>query len=101
MGDKRKLIAAIIGAITAYIQMEPKTTANRWQISRPQELMRAKRLNANNKVSDEVKADDVILILEAMKMANTITTPLGGRVKAINFASGDKVARDDVLALIG
>jgi len=53
------------------------------------------------KVGDEVKADDVILILEAMKMANTITTPVSGRVKAINFATGDKVARDDVLAIIG
>ncbi len=53
------------------------------------------------KVGDEVKADDVILILEAMKMANAITTPVNGRVKAINFASGDKVARDDVLAIIG
>jgi len=53
------------------------------------------------KVGDEVKADDVILILEAMKMANSITTPAAGKVKAINFASGDKVARDDVLAVIG
>jgi len=53
------------------------------------------------KVGDKVKANDVILILEAMKMANAITTPVGGRVKAINFASGDKVARDDVLAIIG
>jgi len=46
--DKRELIAAIMGAIAVYIQMEPKTTANRWQISRPQELMRAKRLNVSN-----------------------------------------------------
>ncbi len=53
------------------------------------------------KVGDEVKANDVILILEAMKMANAITTPVGGRVKAINFSTGDKVARDDVLAVIG
>jgi pyruvate carboxylase subunit B len=53
------------------------------------------------KVGDTVKADDVILILEAMKMANSITTPVAGKVKAINFASGDKVARDDVLAVIG
>jgi pyruvate carboxylase subunit B len=53
------------------------------------------------KVGDEVKAEDAIVILEAMKMANAITTPVGGRVKAINFASGDKVARDDVLAIIG
>jgi len=52
-------------------------------------------------VGEKVKANDVILILEAMKMANAITTPVAGRVKAINFASGDKVARDDVLAVIG
>jgi len=53
------------------------------------------------KAGDQVKADDVILILEAMKMANSITTPAAGTVKEINFASGDKVARDDVLAVIG
>jgi pyruvate carboxylase subunit B len=53
------------------------------------------------KVGDTVKADDVVLILEAMKMANSITTPVGGKVKAIKFADGDKVARDDVLAVIG
>lgn len=53
------------------------------------------------KVGDQVKAKDVVLILEAMKMANAITAPVGGKVKAINFAAGDKVARDDVLAVIG
>jgi len=53
------------------------------------------------KVGDEVKANDVVVILEAMKMANAITAPVSGRVKAINFAAGDKVARDDVLAVIG
>ena len=53
------------------------------------------------KVGDKVKANDTVLILEAMKMANSITTPVGGKVKEIKFASGDKVARDDVLAVIG
>jgi len=53
------------------------------------------------KVGDTVKADNVILILEAMKMANSITTPVAGKVKEIKFSSGDKVARDDVLAVIG
>ena len=52
-------------------------------------------------VGDEVKADDVVVTLEAMKMANAITTPISGRVKAINFKQGDTVARDDVLAVIG
>ncbi len=53
------------------------------------------------KVGDEVKADDVVVILEAMKMANSISTPISGQVKAINFKSGDSVGKDDVLAVIG
>ncbi len=53
------------------------------------------------KVGDTVKANDVVLILEAMKMANAITTPVAGKVKSINFKDGDKVARDEVLAVIG
>jgi pyruvate carboxylase subunit B len=53
------------------------------------------------KVGDEVKADDVVVTLEAMKMANAISTPIGGQVKAINFKSGDSVGKDDVLAVIG
>ena len=52
-------------------------------------------------VGDEVEAGDVVVILEAMKMANSLTTPVSGRVKAINFKSGDRVSRDDVLAIIG
>ena len=53
------------------------------------------------KVGDKVKADDVVVILEAMKMANSISTPISGQVKAINFKSGDSVGKDDVLAVIG
>ncbi len=53
------------------------------------------------KVGDEVKADDVVVVLEAMKMANTLTTPIDGRVKAIKFKDGDRVATGDVLAIIG
>jgi len=52
-------------------------------------------------VGDEVKADDVVVILEAMKMANAISTPVSGQVKAINFKSGDRVDKGDVLATIG
>ena len=53
------------------------------------------------KIGDEVKAGDAVVILEAMKMANALTTPVSGRVKAINFKNGDRVARNDVLAVIG
>jgi len=52
-------------------------------------------------VGSEVKANDAVVILEAMKMANVISSPVSGRVKAINFKPGDRVAKDDILAVIG
>jgi len=52
-------------------------------------------------VGDEVKAGDTVVILEAMKMANALTTPVSGRVETINFNNGDRVAREDILAVIG
>ncbi len=51
-------------------------------------------------VGDEVKANDVVVILEAMKMANAISTPVSGQVKAINFKPGDSVELNAVLAII-
>ncbi len=53
------------------------------------------------KTGDEVKAGDAILILEAMKMQNSIPAPCDGIVKAIKFGPGDQVSPNDVLAVIG
>ena len=52
-------------------------------------------------VGSEVKADDAILVLEAMKMANIIVSPVAGKVKALNYKNGDRVPKDAVLAVIG
>ena len=52
-------------------------------------------------VGEEVKAGDTVVVLESMKMENNLPTPLSGKVKAINFKPGDKVHKDDVLAIIG
>ena len=51
-------------------------------------------------VDDTVKAGDTLLILEAMKMQNTISAPVDGVVKAINFGPGDSVNMGDILAVI-
>jgi pyruvate carboxylase subunit B len=52
------------------------------------------------KVGDQVKADDTVVILESMKMENTILAPVDGTVTAINFGRGDNVSRNDVLAVV-
>jgi pyruvate carboxylase subunit B len=51
-------------------------------------------------VDDKVKAGDTLLILEAMKMQNTILASIDGVVKAINFGAGASVNKGDILAIV-
>jgi pyruvate carboxylase subunit B len=53
------------------------------------------------KVGDEIKEGETAVILEAMKMENALPAPTSGTVKAINFSSGDSVAKGAVLCVIG
>jgi pyruvate carboxylase subunit B len=48
-----------------------------------------------------VKAGDTIVILEAMKMESVLPSPIDGTVKDIRFKPGDRVVKDDVIAVIG
>ena len=49
------------------------------------------------KVGDEVKVGDSVIILEAMKMENTISTDYAGTVKQIMVSLGDAVAAHTLL----
>lgn len=53
------------------------------------------------KVGDSVEKGDAVVVLEAMKMENSLPAPVSGTIKAINFASGDSVSKNDVLCVIG
>ncbi len=53
------------------------------------------------KVGDQVATGDLVCVLEAMKMQNSLPAPASGTVKAINFEPGASVAKDAVILVIG
>jgi pyruvate carboxylase subunit B len=53
------------------------------------------------KVGDKVNTGDLVCVLEAMKMQNSLPAPASGAVKAINFEPGASVAKDAVILVIG
>ena len=52
-------------------------------------------------VGDNVKADEELIILEAMKMENPICAPSNGIVKEIKVKEKDKVDTNQVLVILG
>ena len=52
-------------------------------------------------VGERVSAGQPLLVLEAMKMQNTIPCPADGTVTSLPVAAGTQVTRDQVLAVIG
>lgn len=54
-------------------------------------------LSVDVEVGQEVKEDDTLLILEAMKMENIITSPRDGVIKSIVVGNGDAVEKNQLL----
>lgn len=54
-------------------------------------------LSLNVKVGDTIKVGDVLLVLEAMKMENSITSEKAGKVTAINVTVGQQVLQSEVM----
>jgi len=51
-------------------------------------------------VGDQVKTDDEVVIMDAMKMEIPIYAPDDGTVKKINVKEGDSVKTDQVLVIL-
>lgn len=48
-------------------------------------------IKVNVQVGQEIQVNDLLMVLEAMKMETNITAPVSGKVKAINAQPGDAV----------
>jgi biotin carboxyl carrier protein len=54
-------------------------------------------LDVQVKEGDEVVENDLLLILEAMKMENAVKSPRSGKIKSINVNKGDAVEKKHLL----
>ena len=51
-------------------------------------------------VGSKVEEDDELLVIEALKMENTVYSPCGGTVKEVKVKKGDAVEDDALLMII-
>ena len=51
-------------------------------------------------IGSRIQVGDPVVVLEAMKMENTLPSPVTGTVRALPLEPGATVAKDDVLAII-
>ena len=62
--------------------------------------MPGKVLEVKVKVGDAVKAGDVIMVLEAMKMQNEIMAPADGTISDVRVSAGQTVGTGDVMIVM-
>ncbi len=68
------------------IQVEAQIAGNVWKIEKA--------------VGEELAEEDVILIIESMKMEIPVEAPCSGRLSEIRVAEGDSIEEGTVLAVI-
>jgi pyruvate carboxylase subunit B len=97
-------------ARTAAVPTPPKPAAKKAETAKPASLekgevailapMPGMIIDYKVKEGEKVKSGDVVLILEAMKMENSLTAPASGTVKKIHLQAGSSVGKDDTLCII-
>ena len=62
--------------------------------------MVGKILRVEKQVGDQVEEDDVVVVMEAMKMEIPVVAPAGGVLKEVKVSPGQAVDAEEVLAVI-
>ncbi|MCX7971156.1 MAG: biotin/lipoyl-binding protein [Negativicutes bacterium] len=63
--------------------------------------MPGKIIQVKVKPGDPVEKDQVVIILEAMKMQNEIRSSVAGTIKAVNVATGQSVKPGEAMIIVG
>ena len=62
--------------------------------------MVGKVLKIEKRAGDRVEEDDVVVIMEAMKMEIPVVAPVSGVIKEVKVSAGQAVEADQILAEI-
>lgn len=63
--------------------------------------MVGKIVSVSVKIGDQIKEDDPVAVLEAMKMEMPIVAPASGTIQEIKVTAGQEVEAESVIAVIG
>ena len=78
------------------VQADPRLTVDQFDPCRSQRVERSGQVV--NQVGDMVKAGQMLLVIEAMKMEHGIVAPIDGKLAGTYVKVGDQVAPGQVLA---
>ena len=92
------VISKIVGAIEGKGKAPAAVAAGETAVNSP---MPGNIFKVECSVGQAVKAGDVLVVLEAMKMEIEVSAPVDGTVKAVSAVVGTAVNTDDLLVTIG
>jgi biotin carboxyl carrier protein len=93
--DKTQVPPTHLPAVSAPTQTGQDTVADESKVCRSPMAGIVVRVTAQ--VGQVIQANDVLVVLEAMKMETVVTAPRGGKIAKLNVKSGDSVQGGQVL----
>ncbi|WP_298432897.1 pyruvate carboxylase [Geobacter sp.] len=96
-GNARSVVVRDQSVQTEEAVREKADKGNAKHIGAP---MPGKVLKLNVKAGDEVKAGDVLMVTEAMKMETNIKAKEDGTIAEVKFKEGDKVEKEDLVIVL-
>jgi pyruvate carboxylase len=96
-GNARSVVVRDHSVVTDEVAREKADKGNPAHIGAP---MPGKVLKLNVKSGDEVKAGDVLMVTEAMKMETNIKAKEDGKIAEVKFKEGEKVEKEDLLIVL-